>query len=61
MGHSFDMLIFDFLLKLPQPITGLFFLFCCGQSGFRLMGNQVIFNIGRMVDKACIYTMNSQW
>ena len=26
MVHSFDMLTFDFLLKLPQPITGLFFL-----------------------------------
>ena len=25
MGHSFDMLTFDFLLKLPQPVTGLFF------------------------------------
>ena len=25
MGHSFDMLTFDFLLKLLQPITGLFF------------------------------------
>ena len=24
MGHSFDMLTFDFLLKLPQPFTGLF-------------------------------------
>ena len=25
MGHSFDMLTFDFLLKPPQPFTGLFF------------------------------------
>ena len=24
MGHSFDMLTFDFLLKPPQPVTGLF-------------------------------------
>ena len=24
MGHFFDMLTFDFLLKLPQPFTGLF-------------------------------------
>ena len=24
MGHSFDMLTFHFLLKPPQPITGLF-------------------------------------
>ena len=24
MGHSFDMLTFDFLLKPPQPFTGLF-------------------------------------
>ena len=24
MGHSFDMLTFDFLLKPPQPITGFF-------------------------------------
>ena len=27
MGHSFDILRFDFLLKPPQPITGLFFIF----------------------------------
>ena len=27
MGHSFDMLTFDFLLKPPQPVTGLFFNF----------------------------------
>ena len=27
MGHSFDMLTFDFLLKPPQPITGLFLMF----------------------------------
>ena len=26
MAHSFDMLTFDFLLKPPQPFTGLFFL-----------------------------------
>ena len=26
MGLSFDILIFDCLLKAPQPITGLFFL-----------------------------------
>ena len=37
MGHSFDMLTFDFLLKLPQPVTGLFLhlsviLFTCGVS-----------------------------
>ena len=25
MAHSFDMLTFDFLLKPPQPFTGLFF------------------------------------
>ena len=25
MGHSCDMLTFDFLLKPPQPFTGLFF------------------------------------
>ena len=24
MSHSFDMLTFDFLLKPPQPVTGLF-------------------------------------
>ena len=24
MGHSFDMLTFDFLFKPPQPVTGLF-------------------------------------
>ena len=27
MGHSFDMLTFDFLLKPPQPVTGLFLQF----------------------------------
>ena len=26
MGHSFDMLTFDFFLKPPQPVTGLFLL-----------------------------------
>ena len=26
MGHSCDILTFDFLLKPPQPITGLFLL-----------------------------------
>ena len=35
MGHSFDMLTFDFLLKPPQPFTGLFF-FC---RLIRLMGS----------------------
>ena len=25
MGLSFDILIFDYLLKAPQPVTGLFF------------------------------------
>ena len=25
MGHSFDMLTFDFLLKPPQPFTGAIF------------------------------------
>ena len=25
MAHSFDILTFDFLLKPPQPFTGLFF------------------------------------
>ena len=28
MAHSFDMLTFDFLLKPPQPFTGLFFFVC---------------------------------
>ena len=27
MGHSFDMLTFDFLLKPPRPVTGLFFIY----------------------------------
>ena len=27
MAHSFDMLTFDFLLKPPQPFTGLFLYF----------------------------------
>ena len=32
MGHSFDMLIFDFLLKPPQPFTGLFLHLCHRKS-----------------------------
>ena len=44
----------DILLKPPQPLMGLFFF---GLSGFRFMANRVIFDIGRVVDKACIYTM----
>ena len=45
MGHSFDMLTFDFLLKPSQPFTGLFFYFhfrehyedkvCRRQAGFQ--------------------------
>ena len=31
MGLSFDILIFDCLLKAPQPVAGLFFHFCFGQ------------------------------
>ena len=27
MAHSFDMLTFDFLLKPPQPFTGLFLIY----------------------------------
>ena len=34
MGHSFDMLTFDFLLKPPQPVTGLFF--CLGIQRYLL-------------------------
>ena len=29
MGLSFDILIFDCLLKAPQPVTGLFFVLFC--------------------------------
>ena len=29
-------------------------------SGFQLVADQVIFDIGWVVDKACIYTMNGQ-
>ena len=50
MGLSFDILIFDCLLKAPQPVTGLFFWL----TGFQPMVDQVIFNIGWVVDKACI-------
>ena len=29
-------------------------------TGFRLMANQVIFDIGWVVDKACVYTMKDR-
>ena len=32
-----------------------------GLSGFQLMDDQVIFDIGWVVDKVCIYTMKGQW
>ena len=32
-----------------------------GLTGFWLMADWVIFNIGWVVDKACIYTMKGQW
>ena len=35
-----------------------FFFF--GLTGFRFMANQVIFDIGWVVDKACVYTMKDQ-
>ena len=47
----------DILLKPPQPLMGLFFLL----TSFRLMANQLIFDIGWVVDKACVYTMKGQW
>ena len=37
----------------------LFFVFFL-LTGFRLMADRVIFEIGRVVDKACIYTMKGQ-
>ena len=46
MGHSFDMLTFDFLLKPPQPVTGLFLkLFLCFEEYFFLQENWEYLNI----------------
>ena len=39
----------------------LFFSFFFGLTGFRLMADQVIFDIGQVVDKAYIYTMKGRW
>ena len=54
-------ILLDILLKPPQPFIGLFFFL---SNGFRLMTDWVIFNIGWVVDKVCIYTMklfNVNW
>ena len=47
----------DILLKPPQPFIGLFW---GGLTGFRLMADRVIFDIRRVVDKVCIYTMKGR-
>ena len=49
----------DILLKPPQPLMGLFF-FRFWSIGFQLMADRVIFDIGWVVDKACIYTMKGR-
>ena len=36
------------------------FFFWFWSIGFRLMANRVIFDIGWVVDKACVYTMKGQ-
>ena len=45
-GHFFDI-----LLKPPQPLIGLFFIFLIRLTHFRLMADRVIFDIGWVVDK----------
>ena len=40
-------------------LTHLFF-FVFWLTGFRLVADRVIFDIGRMVDKASVYTMKGQ-
>ena len=37
------------------------FLFVFWLTGFQLMANWVILDIGWVVDKVCIYTMKGQW
>ena len=51
-------ILLDILLKPPQPLMGLFFF---RLTGFQLMANRVIFNIGQVVDKVCVYTMKGWW
>ena len=36
------------------------FFFFFWLTSFRLMADRVIFDIGRVVDKACVYTMKGQ-
>ena len=52
-GH-FGHFIGHFYLKPPQPLMGLFFSWL---TSFQLMADRVIFDIGWVVDKVCIYTM----
>ena len=54
-------ILLDILLKPPQPFIGLFFFFFFWLTCLRLMADRVIFDIGWVVDKACIYTMKGQW
>ena len=42
-------------VKIYSPEVHFFFLFW--SIGFRLMADRVIFDIGWVVDKACVYTM----
>ena len=62
---SVAMGILNFELKMCRKVykyvnlMQLFFFFFWLTS-FRLMADRVIFDIGRVVDKACVYTMKSQ-
>ena len=51
-------ILLDILLKPPQPFIGLFLFW---STGLWLMAYQVIFNIGQVMDKACIYNMKGWW
>ena len=58
------MSILNFELKMCKKVYKyvnlMHFFFFFWLTGFRLMADQVIFDIGWVVDKACIYTMKGQ-
>ena len=43
--------------KVKKYVTRMNFFFFFLLSGFRLMADRVIFDIGWVVDKVCVYTM----
>ena len=47
--------------KVYKYVTQMNLFFFFWLSHFRLMADRVIFDIGRVVDKACIYTMKGWW